>query len=326
MPGATECRAPRALAAILPALVLAGLTAWPAPGDAGPLRERLATRQAAATDDDADEVQGARFPLPEGIVLHADQAYGTHPRQRFDVYAPADARQAPLLLLIHGGGWRRGDKGLRTLLEHKLKRWVPRGFIVVSANYRLVPDADPVEQAQDLARALAAVQTRAATWGGDGQRVILIGHSAGAHLAALLSADPARAAAVGVRPWLGSVLLDSGALDVPGILGARHLPLYDRAFGADPARWQAASPYHALGPAARPMLAVCSTQRAAPCPEAERFAVAARAHGVRVDIRREDRSHRDINRLLGDDPVYTEAVERFLRSLDPLVAARLAGG
>jgi hypothetical protein len=47
---------------------------------------------------------------------------------------------------------------------------------------------------------------------------------------------------------------------------------------------------------------------------------------VRVDIRREDRSHRDINRLLGDDPVYTEAVERFLRSLDPLVAARLAGG
>lgn len=203
---------------------------------------------------------------------------------------PTPARRRPCCSCTAAAG----GKGLRTLLEHKLKRWVPRGFIVVSTNYRLVPDADPDEQAQDLARALAVVQ--------------------------------ARAAAVGARPWLGSVLLDSGALDVPGILGARHLPLYDRAFGTDPTRWQAASPYHALGPAARPMLAVCSTQRAAPCPEAEHFAIAARAHGARVDIHREDRSHRDINRQLGDDPVYTGAVERFLRSLDPLVAARLAGG
>ncbi len=65
----------------------------------------------------------------------------------------------------------------------------------------------------DVARALAAVQARAGEWGGDASRVVLMGHSAGAHLVALLSADPTRAAAEGAGPWRSAVVLDSAAID-----------------------------------------------------------------------------------------------------------------
>ena len=94
------------------------------------------------------------------FALLRDQSYGEHPRQRFDgnlLASPnaAALKDAPVLLLVHGGGWAHGDKAARSVVENKVARWVPRGFIVVSANYRLLPDAQPVAQANDIARALA---------------------------------------------------------------------------------------------------------------------------------------------------------------------------
>lgn len=250
-------------------------------------------------------------------------AYGSDEEQRFDVYAPDQARHAPVILLVHGGGWRRGDKDSRRVLENKLARWLPRGFAIVTVNYRLLPKTRPLEQAQDVARALAAAQSMAASWGGDRQKFILMGHSAGAHLVALLSAKPALAAAEGAKPWLGSVLLDSAALNVPALMANRHLPLFDRAFGSDPSYWQAISPYHQLSQRSAPILAVCSSQRADSCHQAREFVARAESFGTRAALLGQDLSHGEINELLGAESQYTSAVDAFLRGLDVGVAQAL---
>ena len=244
-----------------------------------------------------------------------DVRYGADRAQRLDVYLPAGARNAPAILMVHGGAWRMGDKAMHSVRSNKADYWVARGVVFISINYRMLPVADPLTQADDVARALAFAQAQAAGWGADASKFILMGHSAGAHLVALLTADPSRARALGAQPWLGSVALDSAAFDVAAIMNARHLPLYDRAFGTDATFWRRASPTQALTAQAAPLLAVCSTRRADPCPQAEAYAAKARALGARAEVLPQDRTHRQINDELGLPGPYTAAVDAFIASL-----------
>lgn len=255
-------------------------------------------------------------------VLH-DIPYGPDARQRFDVYAPGDAQGAPVIFMVHGGGWSAGDKAARGVVQNKIARWVPRGFIVVSTNYRLLPTADPIVQARDVARALAMAQRRASSWGGDRNRFITMGHSAGGHLVALLAASPSLADQTPVTPPLGTVSLESGAFDVVAIMESRHPRLYDRAFGRERAFWVEASPYHVLASQGPPVLLVCSVRRGSSCAQAERFAARATSLGRRASILRENLTHADADRLVGTDSAYTAPIESFLRSLDAEVARRL---
>lgn len=256
--------------------------------------------------------------LPVGVRLQSDVPYGPGPRQRFDVYSPTPASSpAPVLFMVHGGAWTVGDKAMARVVDNKVAHWVPRGVALVSANYPMLPEADALAQVEEVARALAAVQKDAKRWGLDPSRVVLMGHSAGAHLVALLSASPERALRLGARPWLGTVSLDSAALDVPGIMTRRHARFYDDAFGSDPARWRQASPRHQLSAALAPFLAVCSSKRADSCAAADDFVAEARRCCGRAEVLRESLSHREINELLGDLAGYTAAVDHFLASLDP---------
>jgi acetyl esterase/lipase len=245
----------------------------------------------------------------------ADLAYGPHEDQAIDVYLPEQPEKAPVIFMVHGGGWGRGDKTNARVVDNKVKRWLPQGYIFVSANNRLLPDADPVEQAEDLGRALAFAQKEAPRWGGDPDRFILMGHSAGAHLVGLLAADPAIAFDQGARPWLGTVPLDSAAFDVAAIMAQPHLRLYDRAFGEDPAFWREASPMQRLTGAPAPMLLVCSTRRVLPCDQARNFAAKAKGLGGDVEVLAVDMSHGEINKDLGVAGTYTEKVEAFLHRL-----------
>lgn len=282
---------------------------------AGPLWDRIAERRATQSQEILDASDDTSASIPAGIHVIQDVAYGPDNEQRFDVYLPQQAQNAPVILMVHGGGWKRGDKAERAVIENKVPHWVSQGYIFISTNYRLLPKADPIEQANDVARALAFAQRNAASWGGDPSKFILMGHSAGSHLVALLTASPERAQRLGASPWLGAVLLDSAALDVVKIMEQRHAPLYDEAFGSDPAFWRRASPYHHLSPAALPMLAVCSTQRGAACPQAHDFAAKAGTFGVRVPVTEQDLSHREINLLLGQSGRYTDTVDAFIRAL-----------
>ena len=261
--------------------------------------------------------------LPPGITILRDVRYGDDAGESFDVYAPLDAHRAPVIFMVHGGGWRRGDKAARGVVQNKVAHWVPRGFIVVSVDYPMLPDALPLQQARDVALALAAAQRNAPQWGGDPDRFVLMGHSAGAHLVALISAEPALAIAQGARPWLGTVALDSAAYDIATIMQAPHLRLYDEAFGNDRAVWAAVSPTVQLHTDIAPFLAVCSSRRADSCRQAEAFAAKARGFGGRAKVLPEDMRHAEINGTLGEPSAYTTAVDRFLASLDPSLATRL---
>ena len=306
-------------------LATASVQAQTTAHNGGRLRALIAQKQAAA----------APAVLAAGVQRIADVPYGADPAQRMDVYVPtspttgtnslvASAVRAPVIFMVHGGGWRHGDKAMGRVVQEKVNRWVPKGFILISINYRMLPDAPVAVQERDVQAALMAAQQRAGTWGGDPNRFILMGHSAGAHLVALLNARAPQALREGAWPWLGTVSLDSAMMNVPARMRAPHLPLYDDAFGTDPAYWVAMSPLHQWTAGAPPMQMVCSTQRADdPCQQSDAMARHVRNQGGRAEVLPQDLDHGEINAQLGLDSDYTRAVEAFMGSLDAEVARRL---
>ena len=282
---------------ILRSLLLLALT-LPSLVHAGPLREWFQQHNAGSSPDN---------------VLR-DLPYGPHPRQRYDVYFPATPSRAPIIFMVHGGGWHTGDKSMAAVVENKAKHWLQKGYVLVSSNYRLLPEADPLMQVRDIANAVAEVRRQAPSWGADPSRMVLIGHSAGAHLVSLLASDASLAEGVDIT-WLGTVALDSAAFDVPRIMQQRHLALYDEAFGQNQALWQAASPVLQLRTGAKPFLAVCSTRRAEACVQADAFARKAAELQVQVTVLRQNLSHRQINQTLGEPSDYTAEVDAFLQGL-----------
>ena len=250
-------------------------------------------------------------------------SYGTSPLQRFDVYTAGRTKDAPVIFMVHGGGWRRGDKGMSGVVDNKFERWGPRGIVFISANYRLLPEADPHVQAEDIARALAKAQAEATRWGADPRRFVLMGHSAGAHLVALLAVSPDMLKRFGAQAPLATVSLDSGTLNVIETMEGRHFDLHDDAFGKDRELWLKTSPWHVLREKPAPILSVCSTRRADACPQASAFTEKIRSYGGTAEVLRLDLSHGDINQRLGLPGPYTEAVEAFLRKIDPTLADRL---
>lgn len=263
---------------------------------------------------------------PQDVIIRRDLAYGDHARQRLDVYQPSHSATtpAPLIFMVHGGAWRTGDKTAAAVVKAKVGRWLPRGFVFVAVNYRLLPEANPRQQAEDVARALAYVQTHAADWAADGNNILLMGHSAGAHLVSLLASDRRLQQAHALRPWAGSIVLDSAALDVVSLMKKRHLRLYDEAFGADPAFWPQLSPLQQLQAETPPFLLVCSqTRRDDSCAQALRFAKAVARAGGQAHVQAEALSHADINAMLGQDNAYTREIEHFMSGLGAAFADRL---
>ncbi len=284
-----------------------------------------ATSAAAQSDDplqgDAAVDRPARgMALPAGVRKLADVSYGSASRQRIDVYLPppgtAPVGGAPILVMVHGGAWIFGDKSSPGVVGEKLAHWTAHGWILVSVNNRLWPEADPLTQARDVASAIALVQKQAASWSGDARRLILMGHSAGAHLVALLAASPTLAAQSGAAPWAGTVVLDSAAIDLTPLMRHRHARFYDRVFGSDPAAWHDMSPTDRLEAGAGSLLLVCSTLRSDDsCGQTRQFANRAATLGVVAPVHQEALSHLEINASLGRPGAYTDAVDAFIASV-----------
>lgn len=315
------CNQHRMFPSLLPAIVPLALCVMPSAVRADDRNTEYRQPQQAESLDDSGS--SGRMTPPTGARVIRDVPYGADSLQRMDLYLPQQTTRAPVILMVHGGAWRLGDKGASAVVENKAARWVPKGFIFISTNYRMLPKTAPLEQAQDIASAVAMAQARATSWGGDPAKFILMGHSAGAHLVALLSANPDMAFKQGAKPWLGTVALDSAAYDVVKIMEAWHARLYDRAFKSDSSYWKATSPFHVLAPSAVPLLAVCSTRRNESCPQANRYVAKALALKIRASLLEQDLTHAEINLRLGASGSYTEAVESFMGSLDPAVMRAL---
>jgi arylformamidase len=318
----------------LSAALLGSCLWWSAvPAHAGPLLDRIKQHIQERRDSFGKGAAEESMENPDGNALSdkhlkvlRDVAYGNDPKQKMDVYLPESAGSAPaaVIFMVHGGGWRTGDKRHSNVVDNKVNHWLAKGFVFVSVNNRLLPEADPLDQVRDVARALASAQSKAVGWGADPKQFVLMGHSAGAHLIALLSSSDAYGTQAGAQPWLGSVLLDSAALDVAPIMKERHFKLYDPAFGTDPDFWKAASPLQQLHAGAKPMMAVCSTRREDSCAQAKAFSTHASTLGVRVQVSGQDMSHGEINKELGNPGPYTQAVDQFMGGLSPVVAAALS--
>eukprot|EP01030_Chromulinospumella_sphaerica_P030927 gene30927-31502_t len=173
---------PVAIATLLSACLLTPVV----PAHAGPLLDRIKQHlmerrdhmgkggaEESMEDPDGTAVSDSRLK-----VLH-DIAYGNDPRQKMDVYLPetASALPAPVIFMVHGGGWRTGDKRHSNVVDNKANRWLAKGFVFVSVNNRLLPEADPLDQVRDVARALASAQSKAQSWGADPKQFVLMGHS-----------------------------------------------------------------------------------------------------------------------------------------------------
>jgi acetyl esterase/lipase len=257
--------------------------------------------------------------LPSGAHVVRNVAYGPDSNQVFDVYIPRDARDAPVLFMVHGGGWRSGSKSSRGVVQNKINYFLPRGYIFVSADYRLINQSavTVMTEVDDVARVLAYAQQHAKEWGGDSSSFVLMGHSAGAHLVTLLSSVPSIWKKAGAMPWLGTVALDGAAYNVVQIMKRRHYRLYDLAFGTDPRFWEEVSPTLRLNAAPPPVLLVCSSLRADSCGAARAYAEKANSFGGRskVEVMPTPLTHGEINAQLGEASSYTEAVAHFIRSL-----------
>jgi acetyl esterase/lipase len=142
---------------------------------------------------------------------------GGHERQVLDVYSPPDAKKLPVVFWIHGGGWQAGDK---SEVQLKPQAFVDKGFVFVSTNYRLLPDVEMATIFSDIAKSMHWVHDHVAEHGGDPQRILVMGHSAGAQLAALISIDARYLKAEGLSPAIikGCVPVDGDTFDVPAII------------------------------------------------------------------------------------------------------------
>ncbi len=262
--------------------------------------------------------RGASAPPPEGT---RELAYGTDPKQKLDLMVPANAARAPLLLFVHGGGWSIGDK--RTGAGAKAAHFTGQGWAFASANYRLVPQATVEQQAADIAAAIAWGRANAAANGLDPDRIVLMGHSAGAHLVALVGTDPRYLAAAGVPMGAvrGVILLDGAGYDIAQQMARPGNPvagMYDAAFGKDAARQKALSPtLHAAAPNAARWLILPIDRRDDSKAQSEGLAAALRPAGaVASVVAVPGESHASLNKGLGEEGDFaTGEVDKFLAAI-----------
>ena len=152
------------------------------------------------------------------VVKH-DIPYATpaQERQVLDVYSPANAKNLPVVFWIHGGGWEGGDK---SSVKLKPQAFMDRGFVFVSTNYRLLPKVDMETIVADVAKSIGWVHKHIAEYGGDPNRIFVMGHSAGAQLAALVCTDERYLKGEGVSfaSLKGCVPVDGDTYDIPAMI------------------------------------------------------------------------------------------------------------
>lgn len=301
---------------VIMALMLSVATMPAEAGQGGRLRERLMQRIQGTSDT----------PVPG----QTDMAYGTDPLQRLDFWraTPASAavrKEAPLIVFVHGGGWKRGDKSNATGTT-KVSHYLGLGYAVASIDYRLVPANSVEEQAQDVASAVAWLRAQSARLGVDPRNIVLMGHSAGAHLAALVGTDMRYFAKAGLAPDAvrGIVLLDGAAYDVPRQIAEGGNFMHDtylQAFGTAPARQKALSPTtHAARPNA-PDFLILHIARDDSTAQSTALGAALRQAGTPAEVQGVEgtglRGHAAINRDLGSPDYPATAI------VDAYIARRL---
>jgi arylformamidase len=284
------------------------------------------TEAAPAPPAPAQVVRDVRYAETEGVDAKS---------QSLDIYLPGTPGPHPVMVMVHGGGWRLGDKANRAMWKDKAPHFNREGWVYISINYRLSNgEGLPPHPAhvQDVAKALAWVHNNIKQHGGDPEQIYLMGHSSGAHLVALVSTDERRLAAEGKKLSIiqGTVCLDTAGYDIEKYLGEMDpgrtaAALYSNAFGTTREGWRDASPRHhvAKDKDIPPMLLVHTQGRTEVARLSAEMVAALRMAGVPATaIHAADKNHAGINACIGQkgDP-YTALIMQFLA--DPTSASKL---
>jgi arylformamidase len=249
-----------------------------------------------------------------------------HERQVLDVYSAHNAKNLPVVFWIHGGGWQTGDKAS---VQIKPQAFMDKGFVFVSTNYRLLPSADMATIVRDIAKSIRWVHDHIAEHGGDPNRLFIMGHSAGAQLAALICTDDRYLKAEGLSLAIikGCVPFDGDTYDVPAIIETAEtrrrvhgLPQakfgHREKFGNDPEKHRdfSAVTHVAKDKGIPPFLILHVAEHADTTAQAQRLGNALKEAGVPVTVfGAKETTHNKINADLGlpDDPA-TKALFEFL--------------
>ena len=245
-----------------------------------------------------------------------------------DVYGPDLAPGCPpppVMIYVHGGGWAVGDKSQG--VRDKIDWFNSRGWVFVSVNYRLTPeepsdDPDRVmypDHNEDVAAAVAFAARSAERFGADSGRLFLMGHSAGATIAASVATDPRYLAAHDMSPadLTCVVLLDTAGYDVTAQMELGVNPdMWRNAFGDDPEVWADASAVNHVVPGAElPGFLVVTRGNDLRVARSRDFVDLLTGAGYRAELLDAgDLDHAGVNAAVGrpDDDVVTPAIDTFL--------------
>jgi arylformamidase len=251
--------------------------------------------------------------------------------QTLDVYSPPKAKNLPVVFWIHGGGWQGGDK---SEVYMKPQVFNGKGFILVSTNYRLLPNVDMATLTRDVAKSIRWVHDHIAEHGGDPKRLLIMGHSAGAQLAALLCTDERYLKEEGLSFAVikGCVPVDGDTYDIPAMIEVAELrfrlhglPLpkmgHRIKFGNDPAKHKdfSAVTHVARNKGIPPFLILYVASHPDVTAQALRLGNVLKAADVPVTVfGAKETTHNKINADLGrsDDPATTALfafVEKVLK-------------
>jgi acetyl esterase/lipase len=148
---------------------------------------------------------------PSSRRLATDIRFGPDPKHKLDLYAPRrPGGRLPLLVFVHGGGWDSGDRREYGFAGRAL---AALGFLVAIADYRVFPEVVFPAFVEDLGHAATWLQVHAGDYGGDPQRLFLMGHSAGAYNAVIFALQPARFGGASVAGRIEAVVGLSGPYD-----------------------------------------------------------------------------------------------------------------
>jgi arylformamidase len=237
-----------------------------------------------------------------------------------DIYAPDEAEDLPIIIMVHGGAWTYGNKQ-NAIGEKQADFFTDEGFIYISINYRLAPDHPFPAAVEDLASAIAFVYRNAEDYGGDPDSIFLMGHSSGAHSVALVSIDPQylRNEGLSLGVIKGTVPLDGASYNLVRT-GERkgELPRFYRpAFGSKETVWREASPtLHVMDGRRIPPFRILYVDRPVSPDRAKELAETLREHGYDAKaVLAKNRSHKSLNNRLGmDGDKYGPMIADFFRS------------
>jgi acetyl esterase/lipase len=256
---------------------------------------------------------GATFDVsPVLDVAYYDGPDADHVKHKLDLFLPKDQKDFPVVLFVHGGAWRHGDKSFLGVYRTFGMFLARHGIGAVVTNYRLSPAVKHPEHIKDVARAFSWTYKNIARYGGRPDEIFLCGHSAGGHLVALLATDDAYLKAVGL-----GVDAIRGVIPISGVYQiAESSRLFDTMFGVDARVRRDASPIAHVRADAPPFLIVCADHDISLCgPDcSKRFCQALREHHADAEfLEVKERNHLTVLLdVLSDNDPLARAILDFI--------------